>query len=119
MTDSESTAPPVVVELPCCIDVANSIDVYAQLITAFTEGAPVVVADLTTTSFCDTSGIRQIELARQGADELGVDFRVVVPAGIVLRVLQILRLDQVWALYPTLEAALQQQAAPVRAPGCD
>ena len=109
MTGPESRVPPVIVTLPSCIDLDNCFDVFAELVSALIPGAQVVIADLTATTFCDTSAVRQIELARQCADEAGVQFRAVVPAGIVLRVLQILGIDQVWMPYPTLHAALAQE----------
>jgi anti-sigma B factor antagonist len=64
-----------------------------------------VVADLTATSFCDSSGIGETERARQDAIKEGVRFCFVVPPGGVLRVLQVMGIDRLWVPYPTLAAA--------------
>ncbi|MGN6791923.1 MAG: STAS domain-containing protein, partial [Streptosporangiaceae bacterium] len=99
-----------IVELPREIDLANSFDVFAQLFAAIRPETRSVIADLTATSFCDSSGIREIEHARLCAAEAGIQFRLVVPPGGVLRVLQILGIEQLWSPFPTLAAALDDEA---------
>jgi anti-sigma B factor antagonist len=110
MADLERGAQLAIVKLPREIDIANSRAVYAQLFGAIRPETRVVVADLTATSFCDSSGIGQIEHARQHATEAGVRFWFVLPAGDVLRILQIYGIDRIWSPYPTLAAALDQEA---------
>ena len=96
----------VVVTLPGEIDLANADRVGADLNAAFGPGVGVVVADLSGTRFCDSSGIRELVLAHKRAGASNTVFRVVVGPGEVRRVLEILRLDTVLALYPRLDVAL-------------
>ena len=101
----------VVVTLPAEIDIANSDDVYMEICSAITSASGVVVADLTGTAFCDCSGAREISCAWQFAAQAGVELRLVIPPGRVLRFLQLTGLDRVWLPYPTLHAALDQTPA--------
>ena len=95
-----------VVTLPGEIDLANAGQVGADLNAAFGPGAGAVVADMSGTRFCDSSGVRELVLAHQRARASGTSFRVVVGPGEVRRVLDILRLDTVLDLYPRLDLAL-------------
>jgi anti-anti-sigma factor len=96
----------VVVTLPGEIDIANAAGVVEELNAAFDGGAAVVVADMSGTRFCDTSGIHALVMAHKRATAKDVRFRVVVRPGEVRRVLEIVRLDTVLALYPRLDIAL-------------
>jgi anti-anti-sigma regulatory factor len=53
MTDLQRTAEPVIVRLPAEIDVSNAESVYDQLCSVCAPGF-AVVADLTSTTFCDS-----------------------------------------------------------------
>jgi anti-sigma B factor antagonist len=110
LADLERGAQIAIAKLPREIDIANCHAVYAQLFAAIGPETLVVVADLTATTICDSSGIGEIEHARQDAIKAGVRFRFVVPPGGVLRVLQVLGLDRIWSPYPTLAAALDAEA---------
>ncbi len=72
----------------------------------------LVIADLTGTVFCDSSGIRQLLLAHDLAAESQAELRLVAGASGVRRALQITGADQVLALYPTLQAALAARPGP-------
>jgi anti-sigma B factor antagonist len=76
--------------------------------TSFARSAPgfAAVADLTSTTFCDSLGARQMVLAHRHARALGAELRLALPSGGVRRVLELLGLDQVLLLYPTVESAL-------------
>jgi anti-anti-sigma regulatory factor len=67
MTDTEPVTPaqpqPVIVTLPAEIDTANADSVCTQITAKFASGARVVIADMTATTFCDTSGTRALVLA--------------------------------------------------------
>ena len=106
MKDQRRTARSVIVILPDEIDVVNAESVYEQLNSAFVPGVAVVVADMTSTSFCDSSGFGLITLAHQHATALLGQLRLAIPPGDVRRILQLLGLDQVLLVYPTLKAAL-------------
>ena len=96
----------VVVTFPGEIDLANADRVGAELTAAFGPGADLVIADLSGTRFCDTSGIHALVMAYKKAQVTNTGFRVVVPPGEVRHVLDILHLDTVLALYPRLDLAL-------------
>lgn len=100
-----TTAEPSVVTLPAEIDAINSGDVHAQLVAACVPGASVVVADLSSTVFCDSSAVRALVQAHQLAASMGIDFRLVVTAKPVLRVLELTGLLTILRLYPSVEAA--------------
>lgn len=102
----EVQAGTVVVTFPGEIDMANAAVVRTELTAAFDAGAAVVIADMSGTRFCDTSGIHALVAAHKRAQADGTGFRVVVRPGEVRRVLEIVQLDSVLALYPRLEIAL-------------
>ncbi len=58
------------------------------------------------TRFCDNSGIHALVMAHKRAQASNTELRVVVRPGEVRRVLEILRLDRMLALYPRLDIAL-------------
>ena len=96
----------VVVNFPGEIDMANAARVEEELNAAFDAGAAIVVADMSGTRFCDTSGIHVLVMAHKRAMASNTRFRVVIRPGEVRHVLEIVRLDTVLALYPRLDIAL-------------
>jgi anti-anti-sigma regulatory factor len=66
----------------------------------------VVVADMSGTRFCDTSGIHALVMAHKRAKASTTGFRVVAGPGEVRHVLEILGLDTVLAIYLRLDMAL-------------
>jgi anti-sigma B factor antagonist len=111
VTDLKHSAEPVIVLLPAEIDMANAESVGEQLRSPFTRGAAVVIADLTSTAFCDSSGVRQLVLSHNYADFHDAQMRFVIPNRNVLRVLDLAGLDQLLSIYPSLDAAVS--AGPV------
>jgi anti-anti-sigma factor len=57
MRDQSVRWAPAIVVLPGEIDVSNAQWVFDQLSSVFAAGATVVVADLTATVFCDSTGL--------------------------------------------------------------
>jgi anti-sigma B factor antagonist len=106
MRDHERLNRPVIVPLPAEIDIVNAGDVGEQLRAAFAPGVSVVIADLGSTVFCDSSGVRQLVLAHKRAVASNRELRVVISSAGVLRVLAILGIDRVLEIYPDLAAAL-------------
>jgi len=98
---------PVIVVLPAEIDIHNSLDVRAQLAKACEQdGCRAVIADLSKTTFCDTSGAVSLVLARMDAADLDVRLLAVVPSLEVRRVLTLSGLDSVLPVYASLSEAL-------------
>jgi anti-anti-sigma factor len=106
VTEPESRTLTVLVKLPSEIDYTNNGDVYADLLAAASPDAKLLVADMTQTRFCDTAGIREIIRAQRNVNKTGVVFRLVVPPGPVLRVVQLHGLGDMLRPYATLDEAL-------------
>jgi|ERR1700722_3704208 anti-sigma B factor antagonist len=106
MSDHTAQAMPVIV-LPAEIDVTNSEQVYQQLVAALAPGVDTVVADMTATIFCDSSGVHAIMHAYETAGERTVRLRLaVLPGTSVNRVLQLIGVGRLMPVYLSLEEAL-------------
>jgi len=94
----------MVLALPDEIDITNSGHVGEQFASALTSGAGTVIADMTATMFCDSSGARILILACERASATGIRLRLAVPSDRVRHgfALMGLRLP----IYPSIAAAL-------------
>jgi anti-anti-sigma factor len=107
MSDPQDSAGRVVVPLPTEIDLTNADAVGAELGAACTSGAGVVIADLMSTAFCDSSGIRYLLLAHHAAVAHEAQLRLAVqPEGMVLRTLTLMGLHRVLRLHFSLDEAI-------------
>jgi anti-sigma B factor antagonist len=106
MADPERLSGPAVVALPAEIDMANAQRVGERLRTAFTPGITVVIADMTSTVFCDSYGMRCLVLAYRGAAGHQARLHLAVPDTRVRQVLELAGLDRLLPVYPSLGAAL-------------
>jgi anti-anti-sigma factor len=107
MNDQAARISPVVVVLPAEIDVTNSEQVYEQLVAAFAPGVATVIADMTSTFFCDSSGVHAIMHAYEGADARDVQMRLAVsPATSVRRVLELIGVGRLMPVHASLQEAL-------------
>jgi anti-sigma B factor antagonist len=105
-------AEPVVVMLPAEIDMSNADAVEAQLRAACAPGV-TVVADLSATTFCDSSGARALLTAHRQAAAGSARLRVAVPPGAVRRTLALLAFDTILQVFPSVAEALAA-GVPVR-----
>jgi anti-sigma B factor antagonist len=106
MSGRPPSAQPVIVPLPAEIDISNSESVGAELGAACASGAGVVVADLTATAFCDSSGIRYLLLAHDAAAAHDAELRLAVqPDGAVLRMLTMMGLHRILQVHVSLDEA--------------
>lgn len=96
--------------MPDEIDVSNAGYVGERLRSAITPGAGAVVADLTATTFCDSFAVLHLMLAHDKAAANNVPLLFVVPAGAVLRVLELVGARRVLRICPTVTAALAAAA---------
>ncbi len=107
MTDDQAPRGPVVVALPAEIDVTNSGQVHDQLIAALEPGVDIVIADLTPTVFCDSSGVHAIMRAYEEAAARDVQlWLAVAQAGSVRRVLELTGVGRLMPVYPSLQDAM-------------
>jgi anti-sigma B factor antagonist len=97
---------PEIVVLPPEVDISNATRFGAELLAAFRPGVAVVIADMTLTDFCDSSGIRQLLIANDRAKSSLAQLRVVVTSDAVRRVLHVTGVDQVLDIRPSMGAAL-------------
>jgi anti-anti-sigma factor len=104
--------PAVVIALPAEIDMANADRVGQQLGAALAPGVATVIADMTATRFCDSSGISVLVRAHKQAAASRTELRLVVPSGAVLRALTLVRMDDVLPIYPSLSQALAAEPVP-------
>jgi len=104
--------PAVVVALPTEIDMANADRVGQQLGSAFAPGVRTVIADMTATTFCDSSGIGMLVRARKQAAANRTQLRLVVPSTAVVQTLTLVRMDHLLPIYPSLSQALAAGPAP-------
>jgi anti-sigma B factor antagonist len=97
---------PRVITMPEVVDMDNADSLAGKLDAVLASGLSVLIIDLTTTSYCDTVGMRMFVRTRRRAAELGTDLRLVVPDGAVRRMAELLGLDKAIPIYPDLLRAL-------------
>jgi anti-sigma B factor antagonist len=109
MSDQAARIMPVVVVLPAEIDVTNSEQILDQLVAALSPGVDIVIADMTATSFCDSSGVHAIIFAHEAAVSRGTQLRIAVsPDGSVLRVLQLIGANRILSVHSSLAEAMHE-----------
>jgi anti-sigma B factor antagonist len=107
MLDGPRSAPVAVVSLPAEIDLTNAEVVTARVRASLQPGATAVIADLTSTVFCDSAGIRQLLLASDLAQASGARLLLAAPEdGAVRRVLRVTGMHRLLPAYSTVQAAL-------------
>lgn len=117
MHQQPAARPPVVVRLPVEIDVTNADQVYDRLAAAAATGAPLVVADCSATIFCDVAGVRRLIMCHARTAARGVQLRLVIaPGGLLRRLLELLGADCVLPVYPSIEEATMLAVHPARDP---
>jgi anti-anti-sigma factor len=109
MSDQAAQIMPVVVVLPAEIDVTNSEQIHGQLVASLAPGVDIVIADMTATSFCDSSGVHAVIFANEAAVSRGIQLRIAVaPDGSVLRVLQLIGANRILSVYSSLSEAMHR-----------
>jgi STAS domain len=107
MPDQENCTPPVVVALPARIDAAAAEYAADHIAAAFTPGVSVVIADLTSTRWCDGSTIRNVLKAHRKAAARGGQVRFAIrPGGSLCRITDFADVHPLLAVYPTLQHAI-------------
>jgi anti-sigma B factor antagonist len=95
-----------VFELSGSLDIATSPTVRAALVEASEGGDHQLVVDLTRVDFLDSTGLGALIGAQRRAKEFNGELRLVVKEGQIVRLLRITGLLKVFAVYPTVEDAL-------------
>lgn len=93
-----------VITMPTEIDTTNADQVRKALLSVARPDVPVVVIDMTRTTFCDSAGVHAVITAYRQAAETGTQLRLAVTT--VQRIFTVIGADQLMPIYPALEAAL-------------
>ncbi len=100
-------------EQTCIIDVRGEVDLYSSpkmreaIFSAMKQRPlPAIIVDLTHVTYTDSSGIATLVEGLQISQERQARFKLVGLSQAVLEVFQLARLETVFEIYPTLEAAL-------------
>lgn len=88
------------------IDLTNAERLRDSLMTALNAGAAAVVVDLTAATFLDSAGVTALVRASRRARASEAALRVAVTAPAVLRVLDLVGIDQIVPVYPGVAEAL-------------
>ena len=113
-TAERPEGPPVIVAVPAVIDLVNADVVYAVLSGAVASDAPVIVADLSATAFCDAAGAHRLLMAGYQAAARGGRLRLVIPPGaLVGRMLALLGVEHLLPVYSSTEDACSAGPAAV------
>jgi anti-sigma B factor antagonist len=100
-----------VVAAPEEIDITNAPELRSALLEAAAREHGTVVADLSRTQFCDSSGLHALLAAHKRATVAGDDLLLVLPGNAVLRVFTITGVDQIIPNFTSLKEALAQASA--------
>ncbi len=95
-----------VFELTGSLDIATSPTVRAALTSASERESHRLIVDLIGVEFLDSTGLGALIGAQRRAKEFGGEVRLVAKEGQILRLLRITGLLKVFAVYPTLDAAV-------------
>jgi anti-sigma B factor antagonist len=100
-----------VVAAPEEIDITNAPELRSALLEATAYGRGTLVADLTRTQFCDSSGLHTLLAAHKRARAEGGEMLLVIPANAALRVFAITGVDRIIPNFTSLDEALAQTSA--------
>ena len=88
------------------VDLATGPELERVLLALPDEGVASVIVDLTGCSFMDSTGLHLLTRAQRRFDRSGGSLAVVSANRSVLRIFEMTRLDQLFAIYPSRAAAL-------------
>jgi anti-anti-sigma factor len=94
-----------VVTLPSEVDTSNGDQIRSDLLLAIDQGAAPLIVDLSTTTFCDSAGVKAIVSAYRRAVTRGSKVRLVITSPMVRRVFALTEADRLVTVYPTLADA--------------
>jgi anti-sigma B factor antagonist len=95
-----------VVTLPAEIDVTNADTVREDLLSVVNQGAVLLIADLSKTTFCDSAGVSALVRTFRRAAASSSGLRLVVSTPAVQRVLSITGVDRLLDIFPSVAASL-------------
>lgn len=99
----------IIYRLHGSLDLATAPSLRAALIEAANEGKHDIIVDLTELEFLDSTGLGALIGAHRRALENGGRVRLIVRDGPIQRLLNITGLMRIFAVYGTLDAALNDR----------
>ena len=94
-----------VVTFPIEVDISNAPYAATWLLETLERHPEVVIADMSLTEFCDSSGVRILLVASKRMAEHGTELRIALPSPRVRRTIVFADADNMLRLYPDMEAA--------------
>lgn len=88
------------------IDITNADGLRDALLTALNSGALGLVADMTATTFVDSAGVAALVRASRRAAATEAAVRLAATAPAVLRVLNLVGIDQLIEVHPSVTEAI-------------
>ena len=95
-----------VVRLPTEIDLTIADPLREALLAVLNQGALGLIADMTATTFCDSAGITALVRAARRAAAGDATMRIVVTAAPVLRIFNLVGIDRLIDIHPSVPTAL-------------
>ena len=95
-----------VVTLPVEIDVTNADAIREDLLSVLNQGAVLLVADMSRTTFCDSAGVSALVRTFRRAVASSSGLRLVVCTPAVHRVLSLTGVDRLVDVFPSVAACL-------------
>lgn len=108
-----------VVELPPEVDLSNSSEVLAGLLSAINRGGTHLIVDARAVRFMDSSGLNALVRARQRTEAMNGSVHVVAPSHRLRRLMEISRLDRVLRRVDSIQEARACVANSTGAHQCD
>ena len=102
----ETAHRPVIVKFPEEVDLTNSAAATAGVFDALSSHGLVIV-DMSGTTFCDSSGMRMLLVARNHAGSAVGSWIVIKPGGAVARSLAVLGISSMLPIYGSIDDAVQ------------
>jgi anti-anti-sigma factor len=88
------------------IDITNAEGLRDMLLSALNAGAAALVVDMTSTTFLDSAGVTALVRATRRATSTDATLRLAVAGPAVLRVLNLVGIDRLIEVHPSLRDAL-------------
>jgi anti-sigma B factor antagonist len=99
-----------VVTLPVEIDIGNADEIREQLLSVLNQGAVLLIADMSKTTFCDSAGVDALVRTHRRATASAAGLGLVVGTPAVHRVFAITGVDRLISVYPSVGASLGRPA---------
>ncbi|HEX9527861.1 MAG TPA: STAS domain-containing protein [Streptosporangiaceae bacterium] len=100
-----------IMTVPAEVDTSNAAQLREDLLSAVAQGASLVIADMSATTFCDSAGVAALVRVVRQAAASGSGLRIAASAPVVTRVLALTGVDKLIEIYPSVAAALGDDIA--------